>query len=525
MQLTGSNFIGRRPSKSSNQFFVAKDPASGEDLEGAFAEATEGEIDAAVSLAEEAFLKYQNTSNEARASFLEAIADEILALGDVLVQRAMAETSLPQGRIQGERGRTMGQMKLFAKVVREGSWVDARVDPAMPDRDPMPRADIRSMLQPLGPVTIFGASNFPLAFSVAGGDTASALASGCTVVIKGHPAHPSTSELVFQAILKAAEKTGMPDGVASLIHGTTHEVGGLLVKHPLIQAVGFTGSFGGGKALFDLANKRPQPIPVFSEMGSTNPVFILPGAMRERGEQIAAGLAGSVTLGVGQFCTNPGLVVLPDGPVEEFKSKLSEEIAGNGGGTMLTSGIKAAYEKGAKKVGDTTDVTSIAEGKVASTDAGVQAKVFLTKSGALKAYDYLSEEVFGPSTLLVESSQKSELIDIAKELKGHLTATIHGTDEDLEAYKDLLQILTRKVGRIVINGFPTGVEVCHAMVHGGPYPSTTNSQSTSVGTAAIKRFARPVCYQDLPDSLLPDALKAANPNKIWRLVDGAFRKD
>jgi len=523
MQLTGSNFIGRKPSKASSQSFVAKDPASGEDLDGSFAEATKEEIDAAAKLAEKAFLDYQNTDNESRASFLEAIADEILALGDDLVQRAMAETSLPQGRIEGERGRTMGQMKLFAQVVREGSWVDARIDPALPDRKPMPRADIRSMLRPLGPVTIFGASNFPLAFSVAGGDTASALASGCTVVIKGHPAHPGTSELVFQAILKAADKTGMPDGVASLIHGTSHEVGGQLVQHPLIQAVGFTGSFGGGKALFDLANKRPQPIPVFSEMGSTNPVFILPGAMKERGTQIASGLAGSVTLGVGQFCTNPGLVLLSDAS-DEFKSKLAEEIVGNGGGTMLTSGIKAAYERGAQKVAETTDVQSLAEGHVAATSAGVQAKVFLAKSGALKAHDYLSEEVFGPSTLLVESSEKSELIEIAKELTGHLTATIHGTDEDLEEYKELLQILSRKVGRIVINGFPTGVEVCHAMVHGGPYPSTTNSQSTSVGTAAIKRFVRPVCYQDLPDGLLPEALKASNPCKIWRLVDGNLEK-
>ena len=324
--------------------------------------------------------------------------------------------------------------------------------------------------------------------------------------------------------MQAADKTGMPDGVASLVHGSGHEVGSNLVSHPFIQAVGFTGSYRGGKALFDLASQRSQPIPVFAEMGSTNPVFILPGALRERGDKIAQGLAGSVTLGVGQFCTNPGMVLLSDGNHHEFQQTLSGAITGNTGGTMLSAQIKAAYERGAAGMAEVSDVNIVAEGIEAPTATGVKARVFRTGLDALKKNRALTEEVFGPSTILVDAESKSDLIQAAQDLDGHLTATVHGTDEDLKEYADLLQILERKVGRIIINGFPTGVEVCHAMVHGGPFPATTQTQSTSVGTNAIKRFARPVCYQDFPNDLLPDALRQDNPLKIWRLVDGELRK-
>lgn len=525
MQLSGDQFIGFTTSKKGSDFFHAINPESGEKLPGDYADATAGEIDAAVQASEDAFKMYRKIANHKRALFLDAIADQILALGDDLVARAMAETALPKGRIEGERGRTMGQLKLFAKIVRDGSWVDARIDKAIPDRTPFPRSDIRQMLQPMGPVAIFGASNFPLAFSVAGGDTASALAAGCTVVIKGHPAHPGTSELVFKAILRAAEETGMPDGVASMVHGTSVEVGQQLVSHPMITAVGFTGSHRGGKAIFDAANRREIPIPVFAEMGSTNPVFILPGALQERGEEIASGLAGSVTLGVGQFCTNPGLVILPKDDAGQLTVPLAQKIDEDAGGTMLTAGIRKAFSEGADKLSDTDGVTMLASGNVPSTSTGIGAKIFVTSSEVLASDKDMSKEIFGPSSVLVDVSSKEKMLDVARNLEGHLTATIHGTDNDLQANRELIDILSRKVGRLIINGFPTGVEVCHAIVHGGPYPATTNAQSTSVGTNAIKRFARPICYQDFPDTLLPEALKEENSLGIWRMVDGEFTKN
>lgn len=524
MQLTGNHYLGKTSSQQGDQYFNAINPVTGATLEGQYAEATVAEIIQAVELAEKAFLTYRHFNNGQRAEFLEAIAEQILALGSNLINRAMAETALPQARLEGERGRTVGQLRLFASVVREGSWVDARIDPALPDRQPLPRSDIRQMLQPMGPVAVFGASNFPLAFSVAGGDTASALAAGCTVVIKGHPAHPGTSEMVFRAMLTAAEQTGMPDGVVSLIHGAGHQPGMQLVQHPLIQAVGFTGSFRGGKALFDLANQRPVPIPVFAEMGSTNPVFILPGALKERSTKIAEGLAASVTLGVGQFCTNPGLVLLEKSDGQPFKSSLAGQIESHPGGTMLTENIRKAYLSGLDRLKSSPGVSVLSEGSPADTASGAPAKIFTTTARELMDHPELAEEVFGPSSLLVEASEKSELLAAANALEGHLTASVHGTPEDLTEYAGLLRILERKVGRIIINGFPTGVEVCHAMVHGGPFPATTNTQSTSVGTNAIHRFARPVCYQDFPDNLLPEALKAGNPLGIWRLVDGKMMK-
>lgn len=523
--ITGNHLIGYQKSAANTATFTAINPKTGTPLAGMFHEATHQEVDKAVQLAEKAFVEYSRKSPADIATFLEQIAEEILNLGDNLIERAMAETALPQGRLQGERGRTMNQLKLFASVVREGSWVDARIDTAQPNRQPAPKADIRQLLRPLGPVGIFGASNFPLAFSVAGGDTASALAAGCTVVVKGHPAHPGTSELVSQAIITAAQKTGMPEGVFSMVQGRTNEVGGHLVQHPLIHAIGFTGSYRGGKALFDLANQRPVPIPVYAEMGSTNPVFILPNAMKERGTEIANGLAGSVTLGVGQFCTNPGVVFLSDAAKNEsFKSTLANSIQSSVAGTMLTNGIKNAFTKGTNELLKATGIQTLAKGKLDGTPNAVSATIFTTDFEKFSQNEGWSEEVFGPSSVLVHTDNKDQLLQAARDLSGHLTATIHGTPADFEEYKALFTILERKVGRLLLNGFPTGVEVCHSMVHGGPFPATTAPQTTSVGTNAIKRFARPVCYQNFPTSHLPVALQEDNPLNIWRLVDGELKK-
>lgn len=524
MAITGSQLIGSKQSALGTGTFQAINPVNDEKLDIVFREATSAELEEAVQLAEQAFPIYASTSAEARADFLDTIADEILGLGDELLERCHLETALPMGRLTGERGRTMGQLKLFAQVLQEGSWVDARIDRAMPDRKPFPRADIRHMLRPLGPVAVFGASNFPLAFSVAGGDTASALAAGCPVVVKGHPAHPGTSELVASAIVAAAQKTGMPEGVFSMLQGAGHELGGNLVQHPLITAVGFTGSFRGGKALFDLANQRDVPIPVYAEMGSTNPVFILPGALAENLD-LAQGLASSLTLGVGQFCTNPGLVLMEKGEASKsFVNRLKSAVESIEAGTMLSSGIKAAFEKG---IGSLINigVGKVASGPAAETANAVQAQVFQTNYSALQSSPQLAEEVFGPSSIIVEADAKDEILSAARELEGHLTATVHANAQDLQDYQELFTILERKVGRIIINGFPTGVEVCNAMVHGGPYPATTAPATTSVGTHAITRFARPVCYQDFPQSLLPDDLKDENPNQIWRLVDGAWTNE
>lgn len=509
----------------SNQTFYAINPVSNEQLEGAYHNAAEAAIDEAVQKAAQAFDSYRKKSNNEIADFLHQMADEILALGDALLQRCHLETALPLGRLQGERGRTMNQLKLFAEVVREGSWVDARIDTAIPDRKPFPKSDIRHMLQPLGPVAIFGASNFPLAFSVAGGDTASALAAGCPVVVKGHPAHPGTSEMMASAIQQAAEKCGMPEGVFSLVQGNTHAVGEALVKHPDIKAVGFTGSFRGGKALFDLANARPEPIPVFAEMGSTNPVFILPNALKEKTASIAEGMANSITLGVGQFCTNPGLAFVErTKSADKFGQYLATKIMEKSADTMLTRGIKKAYDQGLQNTSSVQGMTTLATGQEGEVNQAT-ATIFETSIQHFLQQESLAEENFGPSSILVVAESKAQILEAAKELNGHLTATVHGTTKDLENYQALFDILEKKVGRIIINGYPTGVEVCHSMVHGGPYPATTAPQSTSVGTNAIKRFVRPVCFQDYPSFLLPKALQDDNPLNIWRLVNGVWTKE
>ena len=526
MEFTGKNIIGSKLVATGTSTFYGEEPVTGRKLEPAFTEATVQEVDQAVQKAGEAFQVYRKKSGKERAAFLEAIADEIMAIGDPLIKRCMQESGLPEGRLTGERGRTVNQLKLFATLLREGSWVDARIDPALPDRTPLPRPDIRSMHKALGPVGVFGASNFPLAFSVAGGDTASALAAGCTVVVKAHPAHPGTCELVGLAIQRAVQKCGMPEGTFSMVNGRSTDVGLALVRHPLITAIGFTGSFRGGKALFDEAARRPVPIPVYAEMGSTNPLFILPGALKERKEAIAKDLSASVTLGTGQFCTNPGLTFLLQSEEEKaFKALLTGAINAINAGPMLTAGILNAYNTGIDTLAGKKGVTTLAKGKKEGEGFYATAHVLQADLEAFRADHGLEEEVFGPSTLAITAKTKEDLFAAVDNLKGHLTATLIGTDQDLTEYAGLIEKLELKVGRIIINGYPTGVEVCHAMVHGGPYPATSNSSTTSVGTAAITRFTRPVCYQGFSDALLPEELKSGNPLGIWRLVNGERKKD
>jgi alpha-ketoglutaric semialdehyde dehydrogenase len=525
MDLTGQNFIGNEKSSAGKTTLNAVNPATGKELEPSFYEATSAEVDRAAHKAEQAFELYRKKSGKEKAAFLEAIAEEILALGDELIQRCMAETGLPEARLTGERGRTMNQLKLFASVLREGSWLDARIDLAQPGRQPIPKPDIRSMQKALGPVGIFGASNFPLAFSVAGGDTASALAAGCTIVVKAHPAHPGTCELIGNAVINAIQKIGMPEGTFNMVYGTSVDVGMAIVKNPLIKAIGFTGSFRGGKALFDAASQRPEPIPVYAEMGSTNPVFILSGALKDKKEEIAKGLTTSVTLGVGQFCTNPGLVFLENSDeANSFKKIAVASFKKSASGTMLTSSIQKAYENGAEKLASQNGVELLARGQ--AQGEGFQGIPFIMQTSAKNflTNKEFEQEVFGPSTLTITADEKSELLKIAENLGGHLTTTIWANEADLDKYADLIDILERKAGRLIINGFPTGVEVCHAMIHGGPFPATTDSRTTSVGTTAIRRFTRPVCYQNFPDNLLPDELKNDNPLNIWRLIDGEYKK-
>ena len=520
MQITGRNIIGFETYSEGTVAIQAINPATGEALAPLFYKATIDELNYATEKAEKAFQVYRKKSGKEKAIFLEKIAEEIDNLGDLITERYMNESALPQGRAVGERGRTTGQLRLFAQLLRDGSWVNARIDTALPERQPAARPDIRAMERPLGIVGVFGASNFPLAFSVAGGDTASALAAGCCVIFKAHPAHLGTSELVGQAIKKAAEATNMPDGVFSLLFDDSHEIGMALVKHPSIKAIGFTGSYKGGKALFDAAVARPEPIPVYAEMGSVNPVFILPKILEEKGASLAQNYVSSVTLGVGQFCTNPGMLFCQnDG---KFLKELEHHTKHSQGGVMLTAGIRDAYVKGTELSKDFTQIIGV--GKAPEGFNTVESIIFKTTVEELNQNPHLSEEIFGPTSLVVEANTKEEMLSAAKNLNGHLTATVHGTDEDFAEFADLIEILEQKVGRILINGFPTGVEVSHAMVHGGPFPATTDSRSTSVGTMAISRFTRPICYQNFPDSLLPAELKAKNPLNIWRLIDGEMSK-
>ncbi|BCR04572.1 fatty aldehyde dehydrogenase [Desulfuromonas versatilis] len=527
MKLSGLQLIGSQDDHAGEQTFRATDPQNDIPLEPAFFEGTGTDVDRAVRLAEGDFDRLRAMGPQQRGGFIEDIANQIMALGDVLVRRACAETALPVGRIEAERGRTCNQLLLFARMVREGSWVDARIDRAQPGRSPAPKPDLRMMQVPLGPVAVFGAGNFPLAFSVAGGDTASALAAGCPVVVKGHPGHPGTSELVGRAIRRAASRCGVPAGVFSLVQGRGYEVGEALVRHPLVKAVAFTGSLKGGRALFDLAASRPEPIPVFAEMGSTNPVFILPGALRERGAQIARDLVESVTLGVGQFCTNPGLVFAMQGPgLDGFVQEAAACMAPKGPGPMLGPALKDNYQQRLAALLRIPGVEPVVPVHLQS-HPGCRVSPLLLKTEAhrLLAEPLLGEELFGPASIIVACADRDELLGAARALVGQLTATVHGTDGELADYRELLFLLERKAGRILLNGFPTGVEVCDSMAHGGPYPATTDGRSTSVGSAAIRRFLRPVCYQNFAQPLLPEELRDRNSRGIWRLLDGVRTRE
>jgi NADP-dependent aldehyde dehydrogenase len=524
-ELRGVNLIGGESAASGAAALYGVDPASGARLEPAFHEATEAEVDRALQAASAALPAYRALPGEARARFLDTIAGELMALGDALLARARLETALPEARLSMERGRSCNQLRLFAELVREGSWVDARIDRALPERKPLPRPDLRRMLAPIGPVVVFGASNFPLAFSVCGGDTASALAAGNPVVVKGHPAHPGTSELAARAVGEAARKCGVPAGVFSLVQGARPELSLWLVRHPAARAVGFTGSLQAGRALFDAAAARPEPIPFLAEMGSVNPVFVLPGALRERGAAIAEAYVQSLTLGVGQFCTNPGLALgLASPELEGFVREAAKRIGETAPASMLHAGICERFRSGVASWRALDGVRVSAESQASAQAGQAAAVVFTTNAKRFLGEPQLREELFGPSSLVVQCDSREELYEVALRLVGQLTVTLHATAPDVAEHAALVDILREKAGRLIFNGFPTGVEVAPAMQHGGPYPATTDSRFTSVGTAAILRFARPVCYQGFPAEWLPAELQDANPRQIWRLVDGEWTK-
>jgi NADP-dependent aldehyde dehydrogenase len=528
MPLHGKNFIGHSLSAEGEGTFQAINPATSDKLDPLFHNATEPEIDRALEVADQAFQSRRRRNPKQDAELLRQIASEIDVLGDELIDRGSAETGLTTARLKTECARTTGQLRMFAELVCEGSWVDARIDHALGDRKPVPRPDLRRMLLPIGPVVVFPASNFPLAFSVAGGDTASALAAGCPVIVKARPSHPGTSELVAQAVRKAMMATGMPDGWFSMLHGAGRELGMYLVKHPAIRAVGFTGSIQGGRALFDAAAARPDPIPVYAEMGSINPVFLLPGALDERGPQIAQGLHQSITVGVGQFCTNPGLVIVMDDPcTEALLSTVTKLIHETPAGTMLMEAILDGYEKGILQLSTVPGVECIGRSshRADRSKTHCGAALFVTDASTFLKDHRLREEVFGPCTLVVRCRHRQEMLAIARSLDGQLTATVHAAGQELNDNDDLLAILETKAGRLLLNGFPTGVEVCAAMNHGGPYPATTDVHFTSVGTGAILRFARPVCYQGFPQAQLPPELRDENELGIWRLIDNRLTRE
>jgi NADP-dependent aldehyde dehydrogenase len=505
--------------------FTTVNPATNTMINKSFPEATKEEINSLIQEAERAFEDYRELSQKNRSRFLLEVAEQLEFAKEEIIAIGHQETALPIGRLEGEMKRTQNQIRLFSSLLEEGSWVNAIIDPALPERSPIPRLDLRQIQIPLGPVVVFGASNFPLAFSVAGGDTISALAAGCPVIVKSHPEHPGTSQLVAEAIQLAVKKQAVPKNIFQLVHGASHQVGESLVQHPSIKAVGFTGSFYGGKALFDLANQRETPIPVFAEMGSVNPVIILPRILKEKPEEIAEALVQSVVLGVGQFCTNPGLVFIPNSEGKEiFLQALKVAFEKTEGATMLSPTIADRYEQSISSFLESDSAQLLAKGNKQNRFNEGCPHFFKTDFLTFKKHKPLSEEVFGPSSMVIETEIK-DLEDIAKSIDGQLTATVHGTETDFESQKNVIKSLTHKVGRMVLNGFPTGVEVCHAMVHGGPYPSTTQQHTTSVGTEAIRRFTRPVCYQNFSNSLLPDELKNKNPLDIQRKLNGIFSKD
>jgi NADP-dependent aldehyde dehydrogenase len=522
--LTGQMLIAGEPVRGSGKPIRAFDPTAGRELEPAYAYGDSSHVDAACAAAAAAFAGYRSTTAEQRAQFIEAIATNIEAVKDAIIERAVAESGLPQARLTGEVRRTTGQLRLFAGVLREGSWNGARIDPALPDRTPLPRPDIRQRSVPLGPVAVFGASNFPLAFSVAGGDTASALAAGCPVVVKAHDAHPGTSELVGRAITDAVAAAGLPAGTFSLLYGFGPELGVALVTDPRIKAVGFTGSRSGGMALVSAAAGRPEPIPVYAEMSSINPVFLLDGALATRGADLGRAFVGSLTMGSGQFCTNPGLVIAVDSPgLDAFIGAARDAIAQSAATPMLTPGIADAFAKGVTKLTGEADL--IVRGEAIDNETTCRSALFATDVNSFLKSETLQAEVFGSSSLIVRCADPAEMRTVVENIEGQLTATVHADESDLDEARQLLPLLELKAGRILFDGWPTGVEVCHAMVHGGPSPATSDSRTTSVGARAIERFLRPVCYQDVPKSLLPSAIADGNPDNLWRRIDGRLHQD
>lgn len=523
MNLEGTSIIGWSRGSTGGKRLLAGRAATGETVPPEFHAATDAEVELAARLAAEAFPVYRRWSGKQRAALLRGVAEALEREAAGIIERAHLETALPVARLQGELARTCWQLRLYGGSVGEGSWLDARIDHADPERKPLPKPDVRSMLVPLGPVVVFSASNFPFAYSVAGGDTASALAAGCPVIVKAHEGHPGTSEMVGLVVREAMRAAGAPEGIFSMLQGLGKEVGVALVRHPVVQAVGFTGSRGAGRALMDLAAARPEPIPVYAEMGSVNPVFLLGGALAARAEEMAAGLHASVTLGVGQFCTNPGLVFVETGEAEaRFRRKLTELMEASPAGTMLTPGIHEGYRRELEKFKEVEGVRVLAEVSTGEAQAG--AALLGTNAATFLKNPELLAEVFGPATLLVECATKEEMLAAARRLDGQLTATVHATEEEWRENGELLAVLETRAGRLVCNGFPTGVEVGPAMQHGGPYPATGDGRTTSVGTRAIGRFARPVCFQNFPEAALPEELREGNPLGIWRMVDGEFGK-
>ncbi|MGF6767798.1 alpha-ketoglutaric semialdehyde dehydrogenase [Paraburkholderia sp. GAS199] len=524
MDIAGNLLIGASKVQGRNGTTYALDAATGEQMQPAFGGASAQDLDTACALAWAAFDRYRETSPESRAQFLEAIAGNILDLGDALIERCVRESGLPRGRIEGERARTVGQLRMFADVVRDGDFVGARIDPAQPDRKPLPRVDLRLRYVALGPVAVFGASNFPLAFSVAGGDTASALAAGCPVIVKAHSAHPGTSELVGMAVQKAVKECGMPEGTFSLLFGSGREIGQGLVRDSRIKAVGFTGSRGAGTDLMSVAAARKEPIPVYAEMSSINPVLLFPHALKTRGAAIARAFAQSLTLGAGQFCTNPGLILAVDDPsLDDFVRTAAAALSDIPAATMLTPNIQRTFESAVGTFAAQPDVNLDGRGAAVTAPNQGQAAIFSTTDAVFRDNPVLQEEIFGSSSLVVRCKDLDSMRELVEQLEGQLTSALHIDDEDHEAVRPFLPALERRTGRILVNGFGTGVEVGHAMVHGGPYPSTADGRSTSVGSLAIERFLRPVSYQDMPDALLPAALKSENPLKLNRRVDGKMQ--
>lgn len=520
MTIAGTMLIGRNDVAGTDKAIRAINPNTGEALEPPFKGGTASDVDQAARLAQSAFASYRETSLEERASFLEAIGAQIMALGDDLITRAQLETGLSRTRLEGERTRTVNQLAMFAAVVRAGEWLNARIDFAQPNRTPMARSDIRLRYLPLGPVGVFGASNFPLAFSVAGGDTASALAAGAPVIVKGHSAHPGTSELVGRAIRAAVAQCGLHEGVFGLLFGAGNEVGQALAAHPYVKAIGFTGSRHAGVSLMHTAANRPEPIPVYAEMSSINPVFLLPAALNARAEKLAQGFVASLVGSAGQLCTNPGLLIGIDSPeLDRFIEVAKAEIAANHSSTMLTPGIFKAYQQGVNTLLNNEAVTLLAHGQVSDAPNQCQAHLFSTTAEAfINDPQGLGIEIFGASSLLIKCTNSQQLLAIVNALEGQLTATLQlQAHEDEALITALISALELKVGRILANGYPTGVEVGHAMVHGGPFPATSDSRTTSVGSAAIYRFLRPVSYQDIPNTYLPPALSDENPWHVPRM--------